>query len=77
MKTSCNGCYCNTFMQNSKGCLYMPNERYDELYPGCPCNQCVVRIVCKERFNKCESFNNYLTNNLVRITEYARSINDY
>jgi len=71
----CEGCYCNRFMQKRKGCLYMFEEAYNRLHDVCPCADCLIRIMCRDRYNICEDFHNFLNNGQVVITEEAKAFN--
>lgn len=71
----CESCYCNMFMQERKGCLYMFQEAHERLKSLCPCLDCIVQIMCKDRYNVCVSFHNFLNNNTVRITQDAAIFN--
>jgi len=63
-------------MLNKKGCLYISQKRYKELYRDCPCHECIVKFKCRMRFKNCNDFKLFLMGNLVTITEEARKIKD-
>lgn len=69
----CESCYCNSLMLNRKGCLYMFEEAYKRLNDICPCLECVVQIMCKNRYNICLEFHEFLNNNVVVITQEAKA----
>jgi len=71
----CESCYCNSLMQKRKGCLYMFEEAYNRLNYFCPCLECVVQIMCRDRYNICEKFHNFLNNGQVVITDEAKVFN--
>ncbi len=67
----CENCYCNKHMQKRKGCLYMFQNQHEELKSECPCQDCIVQVICKDRYNICEKFHVFLNDNMVRITPEA------
>jgi hypothetical protein len=71
----CEGCYCQNqkFMLQREGCLYMFKEAYNRLHGDCPCMNCFVRIMCRDRYNVCEEFHNFLNNGQVVVTPEART----
>jgi hypothetical protein len=71
----CESCYCNMFMQERKGCLYMFQEAHERLKSVCPCLDCIVQIMCKDRYNVCVSFHNFLNDSFVTITPEAKAFN--
>lgn len=72
---TCKGCYCNIYMQKREGCLYMFKGDHERLHKECPCKDCIVQLMCSNRYNRCEKFHVFLNDNLVRITPEADKFN--
>jgi hypothetical protein len=51
----------------------MFEEAYNRLHDACPCADCLVQIVCRDRYNSCENFRNFLNNGQVVITDEAKA----
>ena len=62
-------------MQEQKGCLYMFFDTYKIIKKDCPCLECIVKVMCEDRFNICRNFHNFLCDNMVVITPYASQFN--
>jgi hypothetical protein len=66
---SCKSCYCNRFMLKENGCLYLFEEAYNRVHDGCPCMECLVKIMCRDRYNTCDTFYNFLNQSLYKTKE--------
>jgi hypothetical protein len=53
----------------------MFQDTYKKINKECPCKECIVRIMCRDRFNVCRSFHDFLMSNQVRITHYGDQFN--
>lgn len=53
----------------------MFKKQYKEFNNECPCKECIVRLMCRDRFNVCRPFHDFLSSNLVRITHYGDQFN--
>jgi hypothetical protein len=73
----CEGCYCQRFMLEREGCLYMFKEAYNRLHGDCPCMDCFVRIMCRDRYNVCEAFHNFLNSGMVIVTPESRAFKTF
>lgn len=70
---ACKDCYCNQYMQNKRGCLYMFEDAWKRLNKVCPCLDCIVQIICRDRYNKCKNFHDFLDDSFVTITPEAKA----
>jgi hypothetical protein len=68
----CESCYCNMYMQHREGCLYMFKDTHKVFSSECPCLDCLVQIICKDRYNICEKFHNFLNDNMIVATPEAK-----
>jgi len=51
----------------------MFEEAYNRIHDDCPCADCLIRIICRDRYNVCEDFHNFLNNGQVVVTIEASS----
>lgn len=45
---------------------------HERIKDECPCKDCLVQLMCKDRYNKCKQFHDFLNNNVVVITPEAK-----
>lgn len=61
---NCKSCYCNRFMLKEMlqedGCLYLFEQEYNRFRDVCPCVECLVKIMCRERYNVCDDFHVFI-----------------
>ena len=70
---SCKNCSC-LFSKNINrdGCFYLYKEGFNRLHSICPCQDCLVQMLCIDRYNICEEFHNFLVNGVTAITREAK-----
>lgn len=71
----CESCYCNMHMEKREGCLYMFGDARERLKDICPCKDCIVQLMCTDRYNICEEFNHFLKEQMVVVTPEASKFN--
>jgi hypothetical protein len=47
----------------------MFEEAYNRVHDGCPCMECLVKIMCRDRYNTCDTFYNFLNQSLYKTKE--------
>jgi len=44
-------------------------EAYNRIHDDCPCADCLIRIICRDRYNACDAFYNFLNQSLYKTKE--------
>lgn len=51
----------------------MFEDAWKRLNKVCPCLDCIVQIICRDRYNKCKNFHDFLDDSFVTITPEAKA----
>ena len=50
----------------------MFKDAYNSFNKICPCSECLVQLMCRDRYNICNIFSNFLNNHIVVMTPEAK-----